>query len=125
MIGGASALLLLTHGRIAGVSGIVGAAVHRDRAERRWRIAFLSGLLSAGLIASLLAPHAIGAPVRSPLVILIAGVLVGFGTQLGSGCTSGHGVCGISRFAPRSLAAVATFMLTGALTAMTVGRFAS
>jgi uncharacterized membrane protein YedE/YeeE len=125
MIGVASALLLLTHGRIAGVSGIVGGAVHSDRSERAWRLAFLGGLLTAGLVASMIAPHAVGAPIHSPVIVLIAGLLVGFGTQLGSGCTSGHGVCGISRFAPRSLAAVATFMLTGAITAMTVGRFAS
>lgn len=125
MIGLASALLLLTHGRIAGVSGIVGGAVHTDRAERTWRLAFLAGLLSAGAVASFIAPNAIGAPVRAPLSVIVAGLLVGFGTQLGSGCTSGHGICGISRLSPRSLVAVATFMLTGAITAMTVGRVAS
>lgn len=125
MIGLASALLLLTHGRIAGVSGIVGGAVHTDRAERTWRLAFLAGLVSAGAVASLIAPNAIGAPVRAPLSVIVAGLLVGFGTQLGSGCTSGHGICGISRLSPRSLVAVATFMLTGAITAMTVGRVAS
>jgi uncharacterized membrane protein YedE/YeeE len=125
MIAIASALLLLTHGRIAGVSGIVGGAVHAERAERSWRLAFLAGLLGAGTVASLIAPSALGSSIRSPLLVGVAGLLVGFGTQLGSGCTSGHGVCGISRLSPRSLAAVATFMLTGAITATTIGRLAS
>ena len=73
MIGVASALLLLTHGRIAGVSGIVGGAVHSDRSERAWRLAFLGGLLTAGLVASMIAPHAVGAPIHSPVIVLIAG----------------------------------------------------
>jgi uncharacterized protein len=122
LIGAASAVLLVTHGRIAGISGIVGGAIQRGTADRAWRLAFLAGLVAAGTIAAIAAPAAIGAPVRSPIAVVIAGVLVGFGTRLGSGCTSGHGVCGLSRWSRRSAIAVATFMLTGALTAVIAGR---
>jgi uncharacterized membrane protein YedE/YeeE len=122
MIGAASALLLLAYGRIAGISGIAGGLVQRSIPDRAWRIAFVSGLGAAGVIAAVFAPGAIGAPVRSPLAILIAGLLVGFGSRLGNGCTSGHGVCGLSRWSARSLVAVVTFMTTGAITAMIAGR---
>jgi len=121
MIGGASALLLLTHGRIAGIAGITGALFQRSTRDRAWRLSFLIGLALSGLLAGLAAPSLIGAPVRSPLLLVAAGLLVGYGTRLGSGCTSGHGVCGLSRFSTRSLIAVATFMTTGAITATIVG----
>lgn len=122
MIGVASALLLLTHGRIAGISGILGGLLQRDpRGDGAWRAAFIGGLVAAGVIASVVAPAAIGAPVRSLPVLAIAGLLVGYGTQAGRGCTSGHGVCGISRWSIRSLVAVATFMTTGAITATIAG----
>lgn len=121
LIGAASALLLVTHGRIAGISGILGAGLVRSTPDRDWRLAFLGGLLAAGLIAGVVAPSAIGASVRSLGVVVIAGLLVGFGTRLGSGCTSGHGVCGLSRLSMRSLVAVVTFMTTGALTAWIAG----
>ncbi len=121
LIGGAAALLWLTHGRIAGISGVVGALLPPAAHDRAWRLAFLGGLLASGLVAALAAPSAVGASVRSPALVIVAGVLVGFGTRLGSGCTSGHGVCGLSRMSVRSLAAVLTFMLTGALTAWIAG----
>lgn len=121
MIGAASSLLLLTHGRIAGISGITGSLLQRSTRDRAWRLAFLGGLVAAGLVASVIAPSAIGASVRSLPIVIVAGLIVGFGTRLGSGCTSGHGVCGMSRLSMRSLIAVATFMTTGALTVMIAG----
>lgn len=122
LIGSGSALLLLTHGRIAGISGIAGGLVQRSTPDRAWRLAFLAGLVAAGAVTASIAPAAIGAPVRSLAAMTVAGLLVGFGTRLGSGCTSGHGVCGLSRLSVRSLIAVATFMTTGAITAMIAGR---
>lgn len=122
LIGLASMLLLLGHGRIAGISGIAGGLLRRATADRAWRLAFVGGLAFAGVVAALGAPAAVGAPVRSIGAVLVAGWLVGFGTRLGSGCTSGHGVCGLSRWSGRSLIAVATFMVTGAITAMIAGR---
>jgi len=121
MIGAASLFLLLTHGRIAGISGITGSLLQRSTPDRGWRLAFLGGLISAGLVAAVVAPSAIGASVRSLPIVIVAGLFVGFGTRLGSGCTSGHGVCGLSRLSIRSLIAVATFMTTGAITAMIAG----
>ncbi len=121
MIGAASALLMLTYGRIAGISGVLGSLLQRDTTDRAWRAAFLAGLVGAGTIAAIAAPSASGAQVASVPVLVIAGLLVGYGTQLGRGCTSGHGVCGISRWSVRSLVAVATFMTTGVLTAMIAG----
>jgi uncharacterized membrane protein YedE/YeeE len=121
MIGAASALLLLTHGRIAGISGIAGSLVGRSTPDRGWRIAFLGGLVAAGVLAAVVSPSVVGASVRSLPVVVVAGLLVGFGTRLGSGCTSGHGVCGIARMSARSMLAVATFMATGAITAMVMG----
>jgi uncharacterized membrane protein YedE/YeeE len=122
LIGSASALLLLTHGRIAGISGIAGGLVERATSDRAWRIAFLAGLVVAGVAAGRIMPAAIGAPVRPLAAIAVAGLLVGFGTRLGNGCTSGHGVCGLSRGSIRSLVAVATFMTTSAITAILAGR---
>lgn len=121
LIGLASTLLLLGNGRIAGISGIVGGLLQRATADRGWRVAFVGGLALASAVAALGAPAAIGAPVRSIGAVVVAGWLVGLGTRLGSGCTSGHGVCGLSRWSGRSLIAVATFMATGAITAMIVG----
>ena len=122
MIGGAAALLFLTHGRIAGISGVVGSVLFStDRSERGWRLAFLGGLLAAGFVAAFVAPGAVGASVRSTPVVIAAGLIVGFGTRLGGGCTSGHGVCGLSRLSTRSVVAVGTFMVTGAITASVAG----
>lgn len=122
MIGLAGALLMRGNGRIAGISGIAGGLLQRTTIDRAWRVAFVAGLAVAGVVAALAVPAAIGAPVRSIGAVLVAGWLVGFGTRLGGGCTSGHGVCGLSRGSRRSLVAVATFMITGAITAMIAGR---
>ena len=122
MIGGAAALLLLSHGRVAGISGIAGALLQRETPGRSWRIAFVLGLVVSGAIAAIAAPAAIGVQARSVWLLLIAGLLVGYGTQMGRGCTSGHGVCGLSRRSARSIVAVVTFMATGAITAMIAGR---
>ena len=117
LIGLAASLLLLGSGRIAGVSGITaGALFSPDREARPWRVAFLAGLVAAGVPFVLLEPGAIAPSPRPLLWLAIAGVLVGVGTRLGSGCTSGHGVCGVSRLSPRSLVATALFVATGMLT---------
>lgn len=116
---GVSALLLLgLSGRIAGVSGIVGGLVNAPAGDRGWRLAFLGGLLLGGLLLLRFAPSALphGLPAPWPLVVA-AGLLVGYGARAGNGCTSGHGVCGLGRRSPRSLAAVLVFMTTGALAA--------
>lgn len=115
LIGAAAAALLLLHGRLAGVSGIVAGALPPRAGDGEWRLLFLAGLVAGGVIAGAIAPtaFAVAAP-RSPLLLVVAGLLVGVGTRLGNGCTSGHGVCGLGRGSPRSLAAVITFMLTGA-----------
>jgi hypothetical protein len=112
---------LLAHGRIAGISGIVGSLLQSATRDRGWRIAFLVGMMSAGLVASVIAPAAVGTSVRALPLVIVAGLLVGYGTRMGSGCTSGHGVCGMSRLSARSLVAVFTFMATGAVTALLAG----
>lgn len=121
LIGLAAALLLGTLGRIAGISGILGSLLPLPRVnstfETGWRVAFLAGLLAAGFVAQGLSPTLLSNDTGTPAAMLIAaGLLVGFGTRLGSGCTSGHGVCGISRLSPRSIAATLTFISAGALT---------
>lgn len=115
IIGGAASLLMRSHGRIAGISGILAASLEPS-AERGWRVAFLAGLAAAGLGAAIVAPSAVTASPRSLPIVALAGLLVGAGTRLGGGCTSGHGVCGLARLSTRSLVAVVTFMITGALT---------
>lgn len=118
LIGLAASLLWLTNGRVAGISGIVGGLFPLKAGDVSWRLAFLGGLLSVGLVASLWAPSAVAtSSLRGPLVMLLGGVAVGFGTRLGNGCTAGHGVCGLSRGSPRSLLATLTFMATGVATA--------
>lgn len=121
MIGGAAALLLVAHGRIAGVSGVVGSLLRPATPDRSWRLAFLVGLLAAGAVGGLIAPAATVGSMRALALVAAAGLLVGFGTRLGDGCTSGHGVCGVARLSRRSLVAVATFMATGVLTVWIAG----
>lgn len=119
LIGTGAAVLLAMNGRIAGISGILGGLVAPVRGEVGWRALFLAGLLLGGLVMLVVMPSAFdaaGTPVL-PLVA-VAGVLVGVGTRIGNGCTSGHGVCGISRMSPRSIVATVTFMITGALTVL-------
>ena len=119
-IGSAAFILFHTLGRVAGVSGIVSAALRRTspHAERYWRIAFLIGLISGPLVVAQLVAAAVIRPSPAPLLVLVAaGLLVGLGTGLANGCTSGHGVCGVSRGSRRSLVATATFMGFGFLAA--------
>jgi uncharacterized membrane protein YedE/YeeE len=113
LIGLASVLLMLLTGRIAGISGIFAGALAMDGNDRAWRLSFIAGLILAPLLSGL-AGHALPLPQMpdSWALIALAGVLVGFGSRLGGGCTSGHGVCGLARFSPRSLAATLSFMLT-------------
>jgi len=117
LIGLGAAMLLILNGRIAGVSGIV-ASLLRPRGDAPgWRIAFVTGLIAGPLAYRLLAGGIPPITIDASLPVLIAGgLLVGFGTNLGSGCTSGHGVCGIARLSPRSLAATAAFMLSAMIT---------
>ena len=116
LIGLAAVLLALFNGRIVGISGIVGALLPPQRQGGAWRWAFVLGMLAAPLLYQLFAPVPASASPASWPVLVIAGLLVGFGTRLGSGCTSGHGVCGLSRLSHRSMAATVTFMFFGALT---------
>ncbi len=116
LIGLSASLFWALNGRVAGVSGILSGALHGAGQERRVRLAFLCGLLLAGVGFA-----AFSSRIALPLVPLAAaGLLVGFGTRMSGGCTSGHGVCGLSRFSVRSLAAVLTFMASGALTVFVV-----
>jgi uncharacterized membrane protein YedE/YeeE len=122
LIGLAASWLLLSKGRVAGISGIVGGLLGAWNADSNWRSSFLLGLLAGGVVLMSTLPEAIVAPAGRPLVaVAAAGALVGYGTALGSGCTSGHGVCGLTRFSPRSLVATLTFMATGFMTATLLG----
>jgi uncharacterized protein len=111
LIGLAAALLMLLTGRIAGISGICGALLTGPGSDRPWRFAFIAGLIAAPLISG-----ALGQPLPVPdmpgswAVVIAGGLLVGFGTRMAGGCTSGHGVCGMARIAPRSIAATMIFM---------------
>ncbi|MDX5366483.1 MAG: YeeE/YedE family protein [Alphaproteobacteria bacterium] len=115
LIGASAALFLMLNGRIAGISGILGGALEQGSADGAWRYAFLAGLVAAPAAWAAFIPVTVEIEASAPLLIA-AGLLVGFGTRLGSGCTSGHGVCGISRLSFRSIAATATFMAFGFLT---------
>ncbi len=120
LIGGSSAALLLGAGRIAGVSGILSSALSPVKGDGGgWRLLFVAGLVAGGVLLTALAPGAIGAPITGSLGRTVAAaVLVGVGVELGAGCTSGHGVCGIGRFSPRSIVATAVFMATAMLTVL-------
>ena len=120
LIGLSATLLLLTHGRVAGISGILGTFIRDPAADGGLRGWFLLGLIVAGIVGAIVAPQAIAESPASLPLIAVAGLLVGFGTRLGNGCTSGHGICGMSRLSPRSLAAVFTFMAAGAITVFVV-----
>lgn len=123
LIGIASVMLLWLNGRIAGISGILNGAFSNRWAETGWRVAFIAGLIAGGLLFQ----WATGTPLLErddfPVWMTIAaGLLVGFGTRLGNGCTSGHGICGISRLSMRSIAATITFVFVGMLVATTISR---
>jgi len=117
LIGVAAAAMMLLNGRLAGVSGIVGGLLSFDPADRGWRLAFIAGLIAAPLVAALA-----GVPLPRPAMtsnlalIAVGGLLVGFGSRMGNGCTSGHGVCGFARLSLRSIAATVIFMGAGFVT---------
>jgi uncharacterized membrane protein YedE/YeeE len=113
LIGLAAAVLLLSNGRIAGISGILGALLRPQAGDRAWRIAFIAGLILAPL-AYLRLSGTLPAAIETPWALLLpAGFLVGLGTRYANGCTSGHGVCGLARLSPRSLVATLVFMAAG------------
>lgn len=116
IIGLASALLWILNGRVAGITGIVGEILRHVPGETRWRLAFVGGLLGGGAIMMLLRPAAFSVPRGGSALLIVAGLLVGFGTRLANGCTSGHGLCGVSRLSPRSIAATCVFMAVGMAT---------
>ncbi len=121
VLGVAVSLLILLDGRIAGISGILGRSWGAHGAELSWRLWFLGGLVGGGLLWRVAAPRVFGTPGTNGLgTLAIGGFLVGVGTTLGNGCTSGHGLCGISRLSPRSIVATAVFVATGMLTVTAV-----
>lgn len=120
VIGLAAAALVLFNGRIAGISGIVGGLLRPVKGDIGWRIAFVLGLVAAPLIYQLAAPLPAPRIEAGSATLVVAGLLVGIGTRYGAGCTSGHGVCGLSRLSPRSLVATAAFMLAGFATVFVV-----
>jgi len=116
MIGAAAAAFWLGNGRIAGISGILAGALRPERGDLAWRFAFLAGLIAAPLLWRTVMPLPAIIIAASPGALIVAGLLVGFGTRLGGGCTSGHGVCGVARLSPRSIAAIAVTIATALVT---------
>ncbi|QIK13881.1 YeeE/YedE family protein [Leclercia sp. 29361] len=121
LIGLAAILLIHFCGRIAGISGILAGMLTKQTWKEGWRIAFIAGLIGSPLLFMLFFPLPDINVQASWPVIIVAGLLVGIGTRLGSGCTSGHGICGLSRFSKRSLVATLTFMVVGIVTATLTG----
>jgi uncharacterized protein len=118
LLGFAAALFILLNGRILGISGIVGGLLPPKSGDTGWRFSFLLGMVAAPVVFAGFAPAGFAEPPRidaSYGVIVVAGLLVGWGTRYGSGCTSGHGVCGLARLSPRSLVATLAFMAAGFL----------
>lgn len=115
LLGIASAAFILVNGRVLGISGILGGLLVPKRSDTSWRVFFLLGMVLAPASLALLAPGLVSAPriEAGNVAIAAAGLLVGLGTRYGSGCTSGHGVCGLSRLSPRSLVATLAFMASG------------
>lgn len=120
LIGIAAGMFVLLNGRIAGISGIVGGLLKPARGDVAWRIAFVGGLLGAPLLYALVSALPVPRIDAGYGTLVLAGLLVGIGTRFGSGCTSGHGVCGLSRLSPRSLAATAAFMAAGFVTVFVI-----
>ena len=117
LIGLSTVLLILFNGRIAGISGIVGGVLTRKASEVGWRAVFVVGLLIGAFVYMLATGVALPVNIQASLpVTVIAGLLVGFGARLGSGCTSGHGICGIARFSKRSIVATLVFFITAIIT---------
>lgn len=123
LLGVASALFILLNGRILGISGILGGLLPAKTGDASWRIAFLLGLFISPLVMKAMAPAELLHAPRidaSMAMVVVAGLMVGLGTRYGSGCTSGHGVCGLSRLSPRSMAATALFMASGFATVFVI-----
>ncbi len=116
IIGAAAALFLLVNGRIAGISGILGGLLRPAAGDVAWRVAFIGGLVFSPALYALVERLPAATIEASYPVVVLAGLLVGAGTRYGSGCTSGHGVCGLSRLSPRALVATAAFMAAGFVT---------
>lgn len=116
LIGLAAAILIVFDGRIAGISGILGGLFRPRPGDTGWRLAFLAGLLATPLAWSAFAPLPLPRIDAGPITLVAAGLLVGLGTRYGGGCTSGHGVCGLARLSPRSLAATLLFISAGVAT---------
>lgn len=125
LIGLATVLMMLGNGRITGISGILGGLVKPEQGQVSWRLIFVVSLILGGTLYPLLWGSDLAVELGSPWwVYVIAGLLVGFGTRTGGGCTSGHGICGLARFSPRSLVATVTFIATAAVTHTLVGLIA-
>ena len=123
LIGLSASLLLLLRGKMAGISGILAGVLFPVARDTEWRLLFLTGLLAAGLIVFAVEPSAFANTlVRSVPALAIAGLLVGIGVRVGGGCTSGHGVCGVSRLSLRSIIATLSFIVFGAVTVFLVNR---
>jgi uncharacterized membrane protein YedE/YeeE len=123
LMGLSAAMLWLFPGRIAGISGLFEGVLRPRRGDLGWRLAFLAGLAAGALIMLWLRPGSFDSSlVRSRGAVVLAGVLVGFGTRFASGCTSGHGLCGVGRLSIRSIAATVTFIGTGAVTVAVINR---
>ncbi|TCW47953.1 hypothetical protein EDC53_10584 [Phytobacter diazotrophicus] len=121
VIGAAASMLILFCGRVAGISGILGGVLSRENNDKGWRIAFLLGMVLSPVLWRLVAPLPAVSITASWPMLVVAGLLVGVGTRYGSGCTSGHGVCGLSRLSVRSLVATLTFMAAAFITVWLVG----
>jgi len=120
ILGFSTLIFILLNGRIAGISGILGGLLTPSKSDIWWRIAFIAGLMMAPWIYRLFASLPEIQITTNYAVLVLAGLLVGFGTRLGSGCTSGHGICGLSRLSPRSLVATGAFMAAGFITVFIV-----
>ena len=121
LIGLAAVAILVCDGKIAGISGIVSGLLRPVAGDTFWRAYFLAGLIAGGIAMRVFDPSAYSFTIhRSTGAVIAAGLLVGFGTRLGNGCTSGHGVCGVSRLSARSIAATVTFIATGVLTVFVI-----
>lgn len=115
LIGAAAVLLMLTNGRVMGVAGIVGGLLGEAGGGRHWRLAFIAGMVAPAAIIGLSGGLSLQGNGLGLGMLLVSGFLVGFGTRMGNGCTSGHGICGLARLSPRSLASVVTFMAVAGL----------
>jgi len=121
LIGLSASAMLLLEGRIAGISGICAGVLNPAKGDTSWRVSFVAGLLVGGVMLRIILPSAFDFGIIRPYPMLIlAGLLVGLGTRMGNGCTSGHGVCGIGRLSPRSMVATMTFIASGVITVYVV-----